>query len=125
MGQFSSKVESSAIIPAEDQATIIELLESNLDKVTQTEQFEVYLETASSEVVEELTQIQGDAVVTGFRYAILAGGITAILGAVLSILLPKRKLEGDAVEEAVRAKVIPKLDFEMTDIPRNPPADSG
>ena len=124
MGQFSSKVESSPIIPAEDQATIIELLESNLDKVTQTEQFEAYLETASSEVVEELTQIQDDAVVTGFRFAILAGGITAILGAVLSILLPKRKLEGDAVEEAVRAKVIPKLDFEMTDVPGNPPADS-
>ena len=116
LAQIGSKVETSTVIPPDDQATLTELLEGNLDRVDQSDQLDEFIQTASAEVVEELERIEDEAIVTGFRAAIAASGLAAFIGAVASFLLPRRKLAGAVVEEAVRAKVIPKLDLEMIDV---------
>ena len=40
----------------------------------------------------------------------------ALIGALLTFRLPKAKLKGGALEQAVRNPAIPKMQFEMEDL---------
>jgi EmrB/QacA subfamily drug resistance transporter len=70
----------------------------------------------------ELQEIYDTGTLRGFQGAILAGGIIALLGALLAFRLPKRKLESDPspdakVGEIVRNSTLPGVQLEMVDLP--------
>jgi EmrB/QacA subfamily drug resistance transporter len=125
---FSSigrQVEESTVIPQDAKVVVEEGLTGALDAADQ-QRVEQALADAPPEVQDEVVAIYDAAALKGFQGAIIVGGIVALFGALVAIRLPKQKLEakGEGVEEvvrkAVRTPVIPKLQFEMDDLPASP-----
>ena len=86
---------------------------ADLDRVDQT------IAAAPADVQDKIRTIYHDATLDGFPGAIVAEGVVALFGAVLAFWLPKQKLEGEGVEEALRQAVrnptIPAMQLEMDD----------
>ncbi|MEA2025042.1 MAG: MFS transporter [Actinomycetota bacterium] len=123
MASMGGQVSDSAIIPDSLKPQIETALESGLNEadvaIVETE-----VAAAPADVQDELTTIYRESVVNGFQGAILVGGLIALLGALLSFRLPKRKLPGDGdieqtVRETVRSPAIPSVQLEMDDLSRS------
>ena len=74
---------------------------------------EVLLADSGSDVVAEVERITEDSARDAFQVTVLVMGLVALVGYVWAFWIPKRKLEGDVVEEAVRgSSLIPKVQIE-------------
>lgn len=113
---FGSQVSESATF-SEDTKEAVENTISQELETAGVESIEEALSTEPVEVQEEAARILEDSAVRGFQAAIVAGGIVALLGALIATKLPKRKLDvADTVEETVRNKSIPAVQFEAADL---------
>ena len=115
IASIGSQVDDSTILTPEIKAEVTEALEEDVNTAG-TEDLELALEAASTEVQAEAEQIFIDGSINGFQAAIFAGAIVALLGALLTFRLPKVKLKGDVLEQAVRSPGIPKVQLEMKDL---------
>ena len=115
IASIGSQVDDSTILTPEIKAEVTEALEEDVNTAG-TEDLELALEAASPEVQAEAEQIFIDGSINGFQAAIFAGAIVALLGALLTFRLPKVKLKGDVLEQAVRSPGIPKVQLEMKDL---------
>ena len=115
VASIGSQVDESTILTPEIKTEIKVALERDLNTAG-TEDLEGALEAAPAEVQDEAGRIFTEGALKGFQAAIFAGAIVALLGAFLTFRLPKVKLEGDALEQAVRSPGIPKVQLEMKDL---------
>ncbi len=75
------------------------------------------LESEQPEVQDEVVLIARHAYSGAFQLTVLIMGLIGLLGYIFAFRLPKEKLTGDVVEEAVRSsQMIPKLQLESTDL---------
>ncbi len=121
LSSLASQVEDSSIIPDPLKDEIAEIVESPLDSA-RAEDLTVGIADLPTDQQEELEQIFATGTLRGFQGAILVGGLIALFGALLAFRLPKKKLESDAsveatVKEVVRNPTIPRVQFEMEDLP--------
>ncbi|MGI9597492.1 MAG: MFS transporter [Acidimicrobiales bacterium] len=108
---FTTGVDDSTVLADEDKAGIEQILEDNTE--TMGTEFETLLADRPPEVAEETERIAKEASDAAFQVAILALGVIALLGFLFAFKLPKVKLGGDVIGEAVRGTaVIPKLQLE-------------
>lgn len=115
IASIDTKVDESAILTPEIKAEVQVALERDVNRAG-TEDLELALEGSSQEVQDEAERIFTDGAIDGFQAAIFAGAIVSLLGALLTFRLPKAKLEGDPLEEAVRSPGIPGVQLEMKDL---------
>jgi MFS family permease len=119
---IGNKVEASPVIPDDLKVELIAITRlpfESADAAALTDG----LETVEPEVADALVEIYDDATVVGFQMAIVVGGVVALLGAVLTLRLPRRKIDDDGsvearVSEVVRNPTIPRTQFEMEDLGR-------
>jgi EmrB/QacA subfamily drug resistance transporter len=123
LSSISSDVEASTSIPVEAKNEIELAVEEGLTKPA-VDQLEIQLAEQPPEVQAEAQRIFDEATLSGFQGAILAGGVVALLGALVAFRLPRKKLEEDpgqgenqAVAETVRNSTIPGVQLEMNDLP--------
>jgi EmrB/QacA subfamily drug resistance transporter len=115
LASIGSQVDESTVLTPEVKAEVESVLEQDVNTAG-TEDLERALEAARPEVREEAEQIFTDGTINGFQAAILAGAVVALIGALLTFRLPKAKLKGGALEQAVRNPAIPKMQLEMEDL---------
>jgi MFS family permease len=115
VASIGSQVDESTVLTPEVRAEVEAVLERDVNTAG-TEDLERALEGASPEVRDEAEQIFTDGTINGFQAAILAGAVVALIGALLTFRLPKAKLKGGALEQAVRNPGIPKMQLEMEDL---------
>ena len=115
IASIGSQVDDSTILTPEIKTEIKAVLERDINTAG-TEDLEGALEMEPPEVQEEASRIVTDGAIKGFQAAIFAGAIVALLGALLTFRLPKVKLKGDVLEQAVRSSAIPKVQLEMEDL---------
>ena len=127
LSTISTDVGDSTEIPDEIKDDIELAIEEGLTKPA-TDRLEQNLAGQPAEVQEAAQQIFDDGTLRGFQGAILAGGIVALLGALVAFRLPKKKLEADPgqpedepvsdpIAETVRNTTLPGVHFEMDDLP--------
>lgn len=110
---FSSNVDDSTVLADADKAGIERLLEDNADTVGTG--FEELVADRPPEIATEITRIAAESADQSFQFAVLILGLIALIGYLGAFKLPKVKLEGDAVDEAVRAtNVIARMQLEPT-----------
>ncbi len=115
IASIGSQVDESTLLPPEIKTEVKAALDRDVNTAG-TEDLELALAAESPEVRDEAQRIFTDGALKGFQAAIFAGAIVALLGALLTFRLPKVKLEGDALEKAVRSPGIPKVQLEMKDL---------
>ena len=115
IASISSQVDESTVLTSEIKTEVQAALERDVNTAG-TEDLERALEAASPEVRDEAGRIFTDGAIKGFQVAIIAGAIVALLGALLTFRLPKAKLKGEALEQAVRSSGIPSVQLEMKDL---------
>jgi EmrB/QacA subfamily drug resistance transporter len=115
IGSIGSQVDDSTILTPEIKTEVQDALERDVNTAG-TEELELALEGSSQEVQDEAERIFTDGAINGFQAAIFAGAIVSLLGALLTFRLPKVKLEGDPLEQAVRSPGIPRVQLEMKDL---------
>jgi len=116
---IGNQVEASAVIPNDVKAQIAEVVKRPFEQADASKLADEIAGLPSDQQAE-LTAIYDEGAVRGFQGAIIAGGLIALVGALLALRLPKKKLESDAsveatVKEVVRSPSIPTLQFEMED----------
>jgi EmrB/QacA subfamily drug resistance transporter len=113
----ASQVDASSALDDSQKAALRQAIEADSQTAT-AEQVNEIAADAPPEQAEEIEQIAQDSHLRGFQAALVAGGVVALLGFLLALRLPKRKLTGTPLEESVRAgsKTVPRLDLEMEDL---------
>lgn len=116
---IGNSVQDSEVLTDDVKSTIESAIERPLNQADASELDEV-LAGLPADQQDELIAIYETSTIDGFQGAILAGGIVALLGALLAFRLPKKKLEGEAsveetVKEVVRNPSIPRVQLEMED----------
>ena len=130
LSAISTDVGESTAIPDDIKADIELAVEEGLTKPA-TDRLEPDLADQPAEVQAAARQIFDDGTLRGFQGAILAGGLIALLGALVAFRLPKKKLESDPgrqddeptsdmIAETVRNTTMPGIHLEMDDLPRTP-----
>jgi len=148
LGSIERQVADSETLPADLQVEIADALERPLESADADALAELDVPDSARAEVDE---IYADGTITGFRGAVLAGGVAALIGAMLAFRLPGTRLgegqpdsgderaeagtpDGDdphrneTLEQIVRNPTIAKLQFEMTDLDapnRSPSSTSG
>ncbi len=75
------------------------------------------IEAEPPEIQVEVKRIAKGAASDAFQLAVIIMGLIALMGYVAAFWLPKDKLKGDIIEEAVRSsQMIPKLHLESKDL---------
>ena len=115
IASIGSQVDESAILTPEIKTEVKAALDRDVNTAG-TEDLELALAAESPEIQDEAERIFTDGALKGFQAAIFAGAIVALLGALLTFRLPKVKLKGDVLEQAVRSSAIPKVQLEMEDL---------
>ncbi len=119
LSSIGDRVDESNAIPDPLKIEIETALTGGLD-AADLDRVDQAIAVAPADVQDEIRTIYHDATLDGFQGAILAGGVVALFGAVLAFWLPKQKLEGEGVEEALRQAVrnptIPAMQLEMDDL---------
>lgn len=121
---IGNQVQASDTIPQDTKEGVEAVVQRPLERAD-AEALADELAALPPDQQTELAEIYDMATLRGFQGAILAGGLVALIGAVLAFRLPKRKLESDAtrestVKEVVRNPTIPKMQFEMDDLNQAP-----
>jgi EmrB/QacA subfamily drug resistance transporter len=117
---IGNQVEASPSIPEAQKVAIADAV-SRPFETAGSESLDELISTLPADQQAELTEIYRIGTLRGFQGAVLAGGLVALLGAVLAFRLPKRKLQGkaptdSAVSEVVRNPTIPTVQLEMDDL---------
>lgn len=120
LSTFSAKVEESTAFPDEFKNEVVELMQKPLDEVNGGA-LEPLIAELPQEQQDEANRIIDEGTLRGFQGAIVAGGLVALVGALIAFRLPKAKLESDDTTEAIVAEIvrnpaIPRLQFEMEDL---------
>lgn len=122
LNSFGTLTAESTVFPDELKSGIETALDSGLESADRS-RIESELASAAPEIQQETKAIYDTATIDGYQGAILVGGIVALIGALIALRLPKKKLEvesaEDIIRDAVRNPTIPKLQFEMEDLPRS------
>ncbi|MCL1594465.1 MAG: MFS transporter [Actinomycetia bacterium] len=124
LSSLAGQVEDSSTIPEPLKDEIAEIVASPFDSAKASD-LTVGIEDLPADQQAELEQIFVTGTLRGFQGAILVGGLVALFGALLAFRLPKKKLESDAsveatVKEVVRNPTMPRVQFEMEDLPPRP-----
>lgn len=97
LASIENRVEDSETLPADVQEELVDALQRPLESADADAVADVEVPESAR---AEIDQIYADGTVTGFRGAVLAGGIAALAGALLAFRLPGRKLgDGDPTGE--------------------------
>jgi len=122
LSSLGSQVEASPILPEGLKQELSVVVAKPFD-TADASTLSVEIADLPTEQQEELIRIFNVGTLRGFQGAILVGGLVALFGAFMAIRLPKKKLESDAttestIEEVVRNTTMPRVQLEMTDLPR-------
>jgi MFS family permease len=117
---FGTQVERSSVFPEDFKTEVVELMRQPIEQADGTRLTGLIADLPPDQH-EEAIRLVDEGTLRGFQAAIVAGGIVALIGALIAIRLPKSKLESDhsadsIVAEIVRNPAIPKLQFEMEDL---------
>lgn len=122
LSSISGDVAESALIPDDLKSQIDMTLDGGLTEPGEDE-LQDALAAESPEVQAEALRIFEKSALQGFQGAILAGGLVALVGALMAFRLPKRKLGGapgvdvdELVAETVRNTTLPGMQLEMEDL---------
>lgn len=108
---FSSGVADSEVLTDDNRASVEMILEQNAETVGT--EFEELVAAEGPEVGDEIVRIAKEASDGAFQLTVIVLGLASLLGYVWAFKLPKIKLEGDPVDEAIRgANMIPKFQIE-------------
>ncbi len=121
---IGNQVQASAVIGGDTKAEIVEMVSRPFERADGAMLAQSIASLPAAEQAE-LTTIYEKGALRGFQGAIIAGGLVALLGALLAFRLPKKKLEAElsveaVVKEVVRSPAIPTVQFEMEEF--RPPA---
>lgn len=126
LASISDQVAASPVLPDQLQTEIESAIGGGLTEPGQAT-LEDALAEQPAEVQQEADRIFADGTLRGFQGAIVAGGLVALIGALVAFRLPRRKLEGnpgrpdeesaDPVAETVRNTTLPGLQLEMDELP--------
>jgi len=124
ISSIGNLVDESTVLPEDTKEEIALVLEKPLN-TADSEALDDAIAGLPADQQEEILSISDRALLKGFQGAVVAGGIVALLGALLAFKLPKVKLESDAsvettIKEIVRNPTIPKLQLEMDDLAPTP-----
>ncbi len=113
----ASQVDETTALDDAQKAALQEAIDADSQAATEAQVQQVAAD-APPDQADEIERIARDSHLRGFQAALVAGGVVALLGFVLALRLPKRKLTGEPLEEAVRAstKTVARLDLEMEDL---------
>lgn len=113
----SDDVGSSNVLSDDTKATVEVAIDADVQSAGD-EEVEEFIADLPSEERVEIERIDRDAQLKGYQAALLVGAFVALLGFVLAMRLPKKKLGGDLLEESARAgsKAIPTFDLEVRDL---------
>jgi len=119
---IGSKIEASSVIPDSIKVELTAVTQRPIERADAVALSEA-LDTVAPEVADELATIYDDSTLAGFQMAIVAGGVVALIGALLALRLPKTKIEDDGsveavISEVVRTPAIPTVQLEMQDLGR-------
>ena len=117
---IGNQVEASTTLPEDTKSDIAEVVARPFE-AADAERLAEEIAELPAEQQDELAEIYATGTLRGFQGAILAGGLVALVGAVLAFRLPKRKLEDDdsvesTVSEVVRNPTLPGMQLEMEDL---------
>lgn len=119
LSSFGTLTAGSTVLPDDRKDAIEAALEQGLDTANR-ERITERLAEEPPEIQGEVQAIYEESIVNGFQAAILAGGVVALLGALIAVRLPSQKLERDGPEATVRDTVrnptLPALQLEMEDL---------
>ncbi|MEZ5169501.1 MAG: MFS transporter [Acidimicrobiia bacterium] len=121
----ADEVDSSTVLADDTRARVEATIDAGTQSVT-NEKVEDFAAGLPAEEGDEIRRIARDSQLDGYQAALLAGAAVALLGFVLALRLPKRKLGGDRLEESARAgsKAIPTFDLEVRDLATEGPGES-
>ena len=119
LASIGNQVADSTVLPQDTKDAVIAAAEQRVLEARPGALQEL-VDSLPADLQTEVEAIAEKAALRGFQGAVVAGGIVALLGALLAIRLPKVKLESDSsvestVKEVVRNPTIAKLQFEMDD----------
>ncbi len=107
----SSGVADSEVLTDEAKVEAEAILEQNTETIGT--EFDDLVADQGAETGEELSRIAKEASDGAFQLTVLILGLVSLLGYVWAFRLPKVKLEGDPIDEAVRGTaMIPKFQLE-------------
>lgn len=108
---FSSGVADSEVLTDATRTEVEQILERNTETIGT--EFEDLVADQGQEAGDEINRIAKEASDGAFQLTVLIMGLVSLLGYVWAFRLPKIKLEGDPVDEAVRGTaMIPKFQLE-------------
>ncbi len=108
---FATGIDDSEVLTAETRADVEEILEQNAE--TMGTEFEDLVADQGPEVGDEILRISKEASDGAFQLTVLILGLVSLIGYVWAFKLPKIKLAGDPVDEAIRGTgMIPKFQLE-------------
>lgn len=117
---FGNQVAESTVFPDEFKDEVVVLMQKPLDQADGSA-IDSLIGDLPQDQQAEAIRIVDDGTLRGFQAAIVAGGIVALIGALVAFRLPKAKLESDDTTDAIVAEIvrnpsIAKLQFEMEDL---------
>lgn len=121
---LGNQVEASPVISDDIKAEIAEVVKEPFNHADRDRLAENLKDLPVAQQ-EELNEIYDTGTLRGFQGAILVGGLVALVGALLAIRLPKKRLDPDSslettVKQIVRNPTIARVQLEMDDLSRPP-----
>ena len=121
---LGNQIEASPVISDDIKAEIAEVVKEPFNHADRDRLAENFRDLPVAQQ-EELNEIYDTGTLRGFRGAILVGGLVALVGALLAIRLPKKRLDPDSslettVKQIVRNPTIARVQLEMDDLSRPP-----
>lgn len=112
---FAAQVADSQALPAESRDRIADIL--LLDAERAGTELEALIRAETAAVQAEIFRISQQASREAYRLTVIVMGLIGLLGYLFAFWLPREKLSGAVVEEAVRStQMIPKLQLESKDL---------